>query len=74
MGNRCYTINKNRKNISSPSSFITTSTIDTIRNIENEPKEIKQLNKKEKKINFDFSKKPIMKKLLEKNKMKVKRI
>lgn len=70
MGNRCYSVNKKRKIDSTPSSCATVSTMDTQGYVETEARIIENLGKREKEVNFDFSKKPIFKKLLEKNKAK----
>lgn len=71
MGNRCYSVNKKRKiDCTSSSSCVTASTIDTQGYVETETRIIENLGKREREVNFDYSKKPIFKKLLAKSKAK----
>ena len=67
MGNRCYSSSKIRRNKTEETtmSCATTSTVDTQRCVETEQKEIMKPEK-----SFNYSKKPIFRKLMERNKAK----
>ena len=68
MGNRCYSTSKvkrKRTDTETTISCVTTSTVDTQGYVETEQKEILRTEKP-----FNYAKKPIFRKLMERNKAK----
>ena len=69
MGNRCYSTSKvkrNKTDTETTISCVTTSTVDTQGYVETEPKEILKPENP-----FNYAKKPIFRKLMERNKTKL---